>query len=91
MSKRKAEPNWIVVATTAGYTQAAMIAEHLHSLGIPAIVQNESIGLVLGISIGQLGQARVAVLEEYLDRARDVLEKRSHRPSLKNNDESDTN
>ena len=49
--------NWIVIATTSGVTEAAMIAERLKSLGIPAIVQNEPIGAVLGLSIGRFGEA----------------------------------
>lgn len=66
--------NWIVIATTSGVTEAAMIAERLKSLGIPAIVQNEPIGAVLGLSIGRFGEAKVAVPESFFDRAIDVLE-----------------
>jgi hypothetical protein len=66
--------NWIVVATTSGITEAAMIAGRLKSLGIPAIVQNEPIGAVLGLSIGRFGEAKVAVPEGFFDRAIDILE-----------------
>jgi hypothetical protein len=66
--------NWIVVATTSGVTEAAMIAGRLKSLGIPAIVQNEPISAVLGLSVGRFGEARVAVPEDFFDRAIDILE-----------------
>jgi hypothetical protein len=66
--------NWIVVATTAGIIEATMIAERLKSLGIPAIVQNEPIGAVLGLSIGKFGEARVAVPEVFFQNALNVLE-----------------
>src|SRR5258706_15657208 len=66
--------NWIVVAITAGITEATMIAERLKSLGIPAIVQNEPIGAVIGLSIGKFGEARVAVQESFFHNALNVLE-----------------
>jgi hypothetical protein len=67
-------PTWMVVAKTFGVTEAAIIAGRLHSLGIPAVVQREAAGPVLGISFGPLGEARVLVPEEFYDLAVATLE-----------------
>ncbi|MEP7286416.1 MAG: DUF2007 domain-containing protein [Chloroflexota bacterium] len=73
-ANHSSEPNWIVVAVTSGPVEAAMIAERLQSLGIPAIIQHEPLGAILGLSIGPLSQARVAVPETFFERAIETLE-----------------
>lgn len=71
---QQAEPNWIVVIKTAGVMEAEMIAGRLQSLGIPALVQNEPLGAVLGLSIGALGEARVMVPEAFFTQASAILD-----------------
>ena len=82
------EPVWMVVATTAGYTEAAIIAGRLSSLGIPSFIHRESLGAVLGLSIG-LGQASVVVPEAYYEAAMAVLEPDDTIPWLSDGDEAD--
>jgi hypothetical protein len=60
------EPTWMVVATTAGVTEAHVIAQRLKSLGIPAAVNWESLGAVLGLTVG-MGAARVFVPESFYE------------------------
>jgi hypothetical protein len=64
---------WMVVATTAGITEASIIAERLKSLGVPSMVHREPLGGVLGLSIG-MGQARVVVPEAYYEIVMRILE-----------------
>lgn len=61
-SERK-DPVWMVVATTNGEAEAAIIVGRLQSLGILAFMHRESIGAVLGLTIG-LGSVDVVVPEE---------------------------
>ncbi len=68
------EPTWIVVATSSGVTEPAMIAERLRSLDIPAAVHYESGAPAMGITVGTFGQARVLVPESFFDRAVNALE-----------------
>ncbi len=66
--------NWLVVLTTQGVMEATMIAERLRSLGIPAIVHNEPLGAIYGLTIGPLGEAKVLVPESFFDRASEALD-----------------
>ena len=66
--------NWLVVLTTHGVMEATMIAERLRSLGIPAIVHNEPLGAIYGLTIGPLGEAKVLVPESFFDRATEALD-----------------
>ncbi len=82
------EPVWMVVATTAGITEAAIIAERLKSLGIPSMVHQEPLGGVLGLSIG-MGQARVIVPEAYYEITMRILEPDDSIPWLEDGEEED--
>jgi hypothetical protein len=82
------EPVWIVVATTAGITEASIIAERLKSLGIPSMVHQEPLGGVLGLSIG-MGQARVVVPEAYYEVTMRILEPDESIPWLEDGEEED--
>jgi hypothetical protein len=66
-------PVWMVVATTNGIMEASIIHGRLASFGIPAIIHRESLGAVLGLTIGALGEATVAVPERYYEAAMLVL------------------
>ncbi len=84
----KNEPVWMVVATTAGITEASIIAERLKSLGIPCLIHRESLGGVLGLSIG-MGQARVVVPEAFYEITMRVLEPDDSIPWLGDGEEED--
>ncbi|MFN7209559.1 MAG: hypothetical protein ACK4P1_04090 [Aggregatilineales bacterium] len=65
-------PVWMVVAS-GSYLEASIISGRLASFGIPNHIHRESVGLVLGLSIG-LGEAHVVVPEAYYEAALLVLE-----------------
>jgi hypothetical protein len=80
------EPVWMVVATTAGITEASIIAERLKSLGIPSMVHREPLAGALGLSIG-MGQARVVVPEAYYEIVMRILEPDTSTPWLEDGEE----
>ncbi len=82
------EPVWMVVATTAGMTEASIIAERLKSLGIPSMIHREPLGGILGLSIG-MGQARVVVPEAYYEVTMRILEPDDSIPWLEDGEEED--
>ncbi|MCE7949257.1 MAG: hypothetical protein DYG88_17700 [Chloroflexi bacterium CFX4] len=63
---------WMVVAN-ASYLEATIISGRLASFGIPSYIHRESVGMILGLSIG-LGDAQVVVPEAYYEAALLVLD-----------------
>lgn len=82
------QPVWMVVASTNGVTEAAIIAGRLKSLGIPAFIDREALGAVLGLTVG-MGQARVVVPEKFYDAAMAILEPDPNIPWLDDGDGED--
>ena len=68
----KVPARWVVVGTFSP-VEAAIIKGRLESQDIPAVVQQEAVGVVMGLTVGPLGSARVLVPEPLLDRALAVL------------------
>lgn len=68
------ETHWEEVATTAGITQAQIIAGRLQSEGIPARAWQESVGQTTGLVVGSLGMGHVLVPAQYVARALEILE-----------------
>jgi hypothetical protein len=64
----------ICIATVYGQLQAQVLKSKLEAGGIPALLQYESYGLVLGLTVDGLGQVRVMVPEDLVEEAREVLE-----------------
>ncbi|MEM7033454.1 MAG: DUF2007 domain-containing protein [Chloroflexota bacterium] len=65
---------WEVIGVNLLPAEAAIIRGRLESMDIPAIVQQESIGSVMGLTVGPLGSAKVLVPEPLLDRALSILD-----------------
>lgn len=65
--------SWVVVAVNLNPGEAAVIKARLESQAIPALVQQEAIGSVLGLTVGPLGSARVLVPEPLAERALAIL------------------
>jgi len=63
-----------LVYRTAGMLQAEVIKGRLESAGIPVLLDYESLGRVLGITIDGLGEVRVLVPDERAEDARQLLE-----------------
>ena len=64
---------WVVVAANLNPAEAAVIKARLESQGILAIVQQEAVGIVLGLTVGPLGSARVLVPEPLAEQALAIL------------------
>jgi len=64
-------PGMTTVYRTAGLLQAEVIKGRLESAGIPVVLDYESAGRVIGITVNGLGEVRVLVPD---GRAEDALE-----------------
>ena len=67
------EIKWEVVARTDGLIQAQIMAGRLQSEGIPVRAWQEAAGQVFGLSIGPMGTGYVAVPEEFVEQAMEIL------------------
>jgi hypothetical protein len=65
---------WIVVAENVSPGEAAVIKGRLESEEIPAVIQQEAIGSVFGLTVGPLGSANVLVPEPLAERALAILQ-----------------
>jgi len=70
---RTEETRWVVVGVNLNPTEAAIIRARLDSEKIPAVVQQEAIGSVFGLTVGPLGSAKVLVPEPFVEKALDIL------------------
>ena len=64
---------WVKVADNLQPAEAVIMKGRLESLKIPAVVQQESIGSVMGLTVGPLGSARLLVPEPLAEQARAIL------------------
>ena len=67
------EPNLVVVQRCYGLTVAQIYKSKLEAAGIPVLLQYESAGPVIGITVDGLGEVRVLVPEELAARAEALL------------------
>lgn len=67
-------PGLSQVYTTAGLLQAEIIKGKLEANDIPALLEYESLGPVLGLTVDGLGEVRVLVPKDKADAARALLE-----------------
>jgi hypothetical protein len=72
-SKKRDKPGLVTVYTAYGQLQAQVIKTKLESAGIPALLDYESAGVVLGITVDGLGEVRVMVPEGLAEEARALL------------------
>ena len=64
---------WVVVAESLGPLEAEIIRSKLESFDITARIYQESIGSVMGLTVGPLGAAKVLVPEPLAERALSIL------------------
>lgn len=64
---------WVVVAQNLNPGEAAVIKGRLDSENIPAVVQQEAVGSVLGLTVGPLGSANIRVPEPLAEKALAIL------------------
>jgi hypothetical protein len=71
--KRREKPGLVTVHTASGLLNAQVVKTKLESVGIPALLDYESAGVVLGITVDGLGEVRVMVPEDLAEEARALL------------------
>ena len=64
---------WVVVAVNLSPAEAAIIRGRLESEAIPAVVQQEAMGIMLGLTVGPMGSAKVLVPEALAEQALEIL------------------
>ncbi len=64
---------WVEVAVNLSPVEAAIIRGRLETSDIPALIQQESIGSVMGLTVGPLGSAKVLVPEAMAETALSIL------------------
>lgn len=67
-------PELVRVWVTSGLLQAEIVKGKLEVNGIPALLQYESLGPVMGLTLDGLGEVRVLVPADKADIARALLE-----------------
>ena len=68
------QPGLVEICTTSGLLQAEVIKGKLEVNGIPVLLEYESLGPVMGLTVDGLGQVRVLVPEDQAETARALLE-----------------
>ncbi|MCK5182281.1 MAG: DUF2007 domain-containing protein [Dehalococcoidia bacterium] len=63
----------LVTVYTARYMEAQIIKGRLESEGIPVLLSYESAGLIYGITIDGLGEAKVMVPKHLAEEAKEIL------------------
>ncbi|MEE8469893.1 MAG: DUF2007 domain-containing protein [Dehalococcoidia bacterium] len=65
-----------VIHVAQGELAAAVIKSHLESEGIPALLEYESAGRVIGLTVDGLGEVRVLVPRQLAGKAKQIIEPR---------------
>lgn len=71
--KKPNRPGLTTVYTAYGQLEAQVIKTKLESAGIPVLLDYESAGVVLGITVDGLGEVRVMVPETLAQEAEELL------------------
>ena len=71
--KKTNKPGLATVYTAFGQLKAHVIKTKLESAGIPALLDYESAGVILGITVDGLGEVRVMVPEALAQEAKELL------------------
>jgi len=71
--KRREKPGLVTVHTASGLLSAHVFKTKLESAGIPVLLDYESAGVVLGITVDGLGEVRVMVPESLAEEAQVLL------------------
>ena len=67
-------PELTTVYVEQGLLRAQVIKAKLEDAGIPVLLEYESIGPVIGITVDGLGEVRIVVPSQYADVARALIE-----------------
>lgn len=64
---------WVVIATVSP-PDDVVLESLIQSFGIPVRLIHESIGSLFGLTIGPLGQVKIAVPEAYAEEAKQLMQ-----------------
>jgi hypothetical protein len=67
-------PGLTTICTVAGMLRAQVIKTKLESAGIPALLDYESLGPVIGVTVDGLGEVRILVSTKDAEDARALIE-----------------
>jgi hypothetical protein len=65
-----------VVHIAQGELEANVIKSHLESEGIPVLLEYESVGRVIGLTVDGLGEIKVLVPKRFAEEAKRIIEPR---------------
>jgi hypothetical protein len=68
-----ADKSKLVSVFSGNYLQAQIVKGRLESEGVPALLRYEGAGLIYGITVDGLGEARVMVPENLAEQAETIL------------------
>jgi hypothetical protein len=69
------EPTWQSIATVQGELQAEVIRGLLESQGIPVNLSQEGVARAYGLGVGPLSEVEILVPKNYVQPAKDVIER----------------
>ena len=69
----EAPVQWVILAAKLPPIEATIMKGRLETMQIPAIIQQESIGAVMGLTVGPLSESTVLVPDSLLEAAREIL------------------
>jgi hypothetical protein len=64
---------WVAVHATSGMVDATIVAGRLETEGIPTRLEYEAAGVIYAVTVDGLGEVRVMVPHEHLEKAREIL------------------
>ncbi|MGD9030494.1 MAG: DUF2007 domain-containing protein [Anaerolineae bacterium] len=67
-------PDLTTISTVAGMLKAQVIKAKLQAAGIPALLDYESLGPVMGVTVDGLGAVRILVAKRDAEEARALIE-----------------
>lgn len=67
------EEEWKIVHIASGMTNANIIVGRLETEGIPTKLKYEAAGTIYAVTINGLGEVKVMVPSNYLEKARKIL------------------
>ncbi|MGD0004980.1 MAG: DUF2007 domain-containing protein [Anaerolineaceae bacterium] len=82
--------NYVTVYIANGQLDAEMVQGFLEAAGIPAMISQESIGRVFGMTTGPLGEVNVLVPEKKTDEALELLASMERGDLIDNNGYNDS-
>ncbi|MBN1614387.1 MAG: DUF2007 domain-containing protein [Deltaproteobacteria bacterium] len=65
--------DWEVVCSASGMTNAKIIAGRLETEGIPVELRYDAAGTIYALTVDGLGEVKITVPADQLERARDIL------------------